>query len=176
MISRRRGFVPRRLVSLKIFLLIVIVMAILLGAAHLTFRPPSLEGRMVSEAVAASMSTRLGRVALAQPSARHGSSGVLPLIEGPDAFAARVALIGGAEVALALQYYIWQRDATGLVLLEEIRRAAERGVRVRILLDDHGVWELDRDLAALNALPGVEVRVFNPFILRKPKMLGFAFG
>lgn len=166
---------PRKLVLLKRLVLVLIAAAILIGAAHLAFRPPSLEGRTESEAVAASMSTRLGRVALTPPADRSGPTGVLPLIDGPEAFAARVALIRGAEAALDVQYYIWQRDATGLILLDEFRRAAERGVRIRLLLDDHGVWELDRDLAALDALPGVEVRLFNPFILRRPKMLGFAF-
>ena len=82
-----------------------------------------------------------------------GRSGVLPLIDGPDAFAARVAVIRAAQVALDVQYYIWERDATGLILLDELRRAAERGVRVRLLLDDNGISGLDRELAALDALP-----------------------
>src|SRR3546814_12501813 len=60
-------------------------------------------------------------------------------------------------------------------MLDELRRAAERGVRVRLLLDDLGVSGLDSDLAALDALPDVEVRLFNPFILRTPKLLGYAF-
>jgi putative cardiolipin synthase len=61
------------------------------------------------------------------------------------------------------------------MLLDELRRAAERGVRVRLLLDDNGIAGLDGDLAALDALPNVEVRLFNPFILRTPKWLGYAF-
>ena len=99
----------------------------------------------------------------------------MPLIDGPDAFAARIALIREAEVALDVQYYIWHRDATGLILLDELRRAAERGVRVRLLLDDNGIGGLDCDLAALDTLPNVDVRLFNPFILRWMKPLGYAF-
>ena len=155
--------------------LFLAALAVLLGAAHLAFRPPSLEGRTASEAAAASTSTRLGRAALAPPAQRSGSTGVLPLLDGPDAFAARIALIRAAEAALDVQYYIWQRDATGLILLDELRRAAERGVRVRLLLDDNGISGLDRELAALDALPNIEVRLFNPFILRNPKALGYAF-
>jgi putative cardiolipin synthase len=62
-----------------------------------------------------------------------------------------------------------------LILLNELYAAAERGVRVRLLLDDNGIAGLDRDLAALDALANVEVRLFNPFILRSPKALGYAF-
>src|SRR5690606_21263168 len=101
--------------------------------------------------------------------------GVIPLLDGLDAFAARVALIRAAEIGLDVQYYIWQRDATGLILLNELRKAAGRGVRVRLLLDDNGISGLDDDLAALDALPGVEVRLFNPFVLRTLKPLGYAF-
>ncbi|QQO46784.1 phosphatidylserine/phosphatidylglycerophosphate/cardiolipin synthase family protein [Paracoccus sp. MC1862] len=155
----------------KAAVLLALVLALLAGL-HLVFRPPPLEGRIASAAVQASVGTPLGRLALAGP---EGQSGVVPLIEGPDAFAARVALIRAATQALDVQYYIWQRDATGLILLDELRRAAERGVRVRLLLDDNGIAGLDPDLAALDALAGVEVRLFNPFILRRPKVLGYAF-
>src|SRR3546814_2923802 len=86
------------------------------------------------------------------PSRQSGSSGVMPLLDGPDAFAARVALIRAAEVALDVQYYIWRRDATGLILLDELRKAAGRGVRIRLLLDDNGIVGLDNDLAALDEI------------------------
>src|SRR5690625_1141060 len=157
-----------------VFLLIGLVIAVLI-TAHLVYRPPSLEGRTISQAVEASPSTPLGRLALNRPGQEEGDSGVIPLIDGPEAFAARVALIRSARVALDVQYYIWQRDATGLMLLDEVRKAAERGVRVRLLLDDNGIRNLDDDLAALAALPGVEVRLFNPFVLRTLKPLGYLF-
>ncbi len=99
----------------------------------------------------------------------------MPLLHGPDALAARIALIRAAEVALDVQYYIWQRDATGLILLDELRKAAGRGVRIRLLLDDNGIRGLDADLVALDALPNFEVRLFNPFILRALKPLGYTF-
>jgi putative cardiolipin synthase len=149
---------------------------VVLAAAHVIFRPPSLEGRTQSRAVQASSATALGLLALTPPPGHEAQSGVFPLIDGPDAFAARIALIRAAEVALDVQYYIWQRDATGLILLDELRKAAERGVRIRLLLDDNGISGLDSDLAALDALPDVEVRLFNPFILRTLKPLGYAFS
>lgn len=160
---------------MRLIALCVAAVIIALVVAHLVFRPPSLEGRTVSHAVEASTTNALGRIALTPPEQRGGNSGVTPLLEGADAFAARIALIRKAEAALDVQYYIWQRDATGLMLLDELRRAAERGVRVRLLLDDNGIVGLDGDLAALNALPNVEVRLFNPFILRSPKWVGYAF-
>ena len=155
--------------------LFVAVVAAMLVAAHFIFAPPSLEGRTVSEAVEASTATPLGEIALTPPPQRRGDSGVALLLDGPDAFAARVALIRAAEQALDVQYYIWQRDATGLILLDELRRAAERGVRIRLLVDDNGIGGLETDLAALAALPDVEVRLFNPYILRVFKPLGYAF-
>jgi putative cardiolipin synthase len=155
--------------------LIIAAVAAVLVIAHFVFRPPSLEGRTITEAVEASPSTALGRIALPTPSQQQGRSGVVPLLDGRDAFAARIALIRAAEVALDVQYYIWHRDSTGLILLVELRKAAERGVRVRLLLDDNGIPGLDDDIAALDALPNVEVRLFNPFILRTLKLAGYAF-
>ncbi|PWL18559.1 phospholipase [Falsochrobactrum shanghaiense] len=160
---------------LKISGLIIVSVIAILVVAHIVFRPPSLEGRSVTQAVKASPETMLGRIALEPAALDKGDSGVLPLLDGPDAFAARVAVIRAAEVALDVQYYIWQRDATGLMLMDELRMAAERGVRIRLLLDDNGISGLDDDLAALDALPNVEVRLFNPFILRSFKPLGFTF-
>lgn len=157
----------------KIGLTVALVIAVLV-TAHCVYRPPSLEGRTITQAIEASPSTALGRLALTPP-AQQGISGVIPVLDGPDAFAARAALIRAAEVALDVQYYIWQRDATGLIMLDELRKAAERGVRVRLLLDDNGISGLDDDLAALDALPDFEVRLFNPFILRTLKPLGYAF-
>jgi putative cardiolipin synthase len=73
-----------------------------------------------------------------------------------------------------VQYYIWRDDLTGTLLLEALHEAADRGVRVRLLLDDNGIpSSLDRTLAALDAHPNIEVRLFNPFVVRKPKLLGF---
>lgn len=85
----------------KAAVLLAVLLALLIGL-NLAFRPPPLEGRAASAAVQASAETPSGRLALAGP---EGLSGVLPLIEGPEAFAARVALIRGAAQALDVQYY-----------------------------------------------------------------------
>lgn len=107
---------------------------------------------------------------------RHpGQTGVRPLADGRAAFAARAVLAQEAVSSIDAQYYIWQDDTTGLMLLDELRAAAERGVRVRLLVDDNGVPGLDGMLAELDALPTAEVRIFNPFTLRSPKLLSYLF-
>lgn len=111
-----------------------------------------------------------------QALARHpGLDGVRPLGNGRAAFAARVVLAREAASSIDAQYYIWQDDVTGLMLLDELRAAAERGVRVRLLVDDNGIPGMDALLAELNALPNASVRIFNPFTLRQPKLLSYAF-
>ncbi|MFG5408359.1 phospholipase D-like domain-containing protein [Piscinibacter sakaiensis] len=108
------------------------------------------------------------------PAAFHaGQTGVLPLAEGLDAFAARVLLADAAERTLDVQYYIWRADTSGLLLLQALHRAADRGVRVRLLLDDNNTTGLDDCLAALDAHPRAEVRLFNPFRQRRWRMLGY---
>jgi cardiolipin synthase C len=96
-----------------------------------------------------------------------------PLPDAHEAFAARVLLAQAAERALDAQYYIWRNDRTGTLLFEALHAAAERGVRVRLLLDDKPTSGLDTTLAALDAHPNIEVRLFNPFVARHSRVLGF---
>ena len=95
-----------------------------------------------------------------------GKSGVLALANGLDAFAARALLIEAADRSIDVQYYIWQEDLSGILLFEALQRAADRGVRVRLLLDDNPTFGMDERLAALDAHPNIEVRLFNPFKFR----------
>ncbi|MEO8411494.1 MAG: phospholipase D family protein, partial [Propionivibrio sp.] len=106
------------------------------------------------------------------PQARE-QSGIYPIPHARDAFAARALLARAAEQTLDVQYYIWRGDLTGTLLLTALLNAAERGVRVRLLLDDNGTSDLDSELAALDAHPNVEIRLFNPFTNRSRKWLGY---
>src|SRR5690554_5866298 len=117
--------------------------------------------------------TRLGQALAPAIAAHPGESGIYALPDPHDAFAARVLLARAAERTLDVQYYIWHGDMTGTLLLEELHAAADRGVRVRLLLDDNGTVGLDTELAALAMHPAIEVRLFNPFIVRQPKWLGY---
>ncbi|WP_245763494.1 phospholipase D family protein [Paraburkholderia diazotrophica] len=118
--------------------------------------------------------THLGRVVAPELEKHPGLTGIDPLVDPLDAFAARMDLARSAQRSLDVQYYIWRDDLTGTLLLEELREAADRGVRVRLLLDDNGIpSDLDDTLAALGAHPNIEVRLFNPFKIRRPKFIGF---
>jgi len=117
--------------------------------------------------------TRLGR-SLAHEIATHpGQSAIHALPVPGDAFAARVALADAADQTLDVQYYIWHGDETGLLLYEALWRAAERGVRVRLLLDDNSTAGLDGIIAALDAHPNLEVRLYNPVFHRQFRLLDY---
>lgn len=100
-------------------------------------------------------------------------TGVYPLDDGMDAFAARMLLIATAEKTLDIQYYIWNNDITGNLMFQAIKEAAERGVRVRLLLDDNNTRGLDPTLWTLDDHPNIEVRVMNPNVYRSWRWLGF---
>ena len=136
---------------------------------------PSLEGRRESQALmsAEGADTRLGRGLQPMADQHPGLSGVVALPNALDAFASRMLLIAAAERTIDVQYYIWRDDITGNLLLRALREAAKRQVRVRLLLDDNGTAGLDESLALLNAEPNMEVRLFNPFVHRGFKPLGF---
>src|SRR5689334_25195128 len=117
--------------------------------------------------------TRLGRACEPQVAAHAGRSGLVPLPDGHDAFAARALLADAAERSLDVRYYIWHHDMSGTLLLAALERAADRGVRVRLLLDDNNTAGLDARLAALDAHPNIELRLFNPFRSRRWRLLGY---
>lgn len=101
-----------------------------------------------------------------------GLSALHLLDDGRQALAARLALIDQAERSLDLQYYIWHTDPSGQALAAALWRAAARGVRVRLLLDDWGSRPTDQDLGMLASHPNIQVRLFNPISLRRPLVLG----
>src|SRR5690349_20252881 len=105
--------------------------------------------------------------------AHPGLSGIHTLVDGLDAFAARMLLAQSAERSLDVQYYIWHDDMTGRMLFDALRAAADRGVCVRLLLDDNNTVGLDATLAALDAHPNIEVRLFNAFKHRRARWLGY---
>ncbi|WP_284616840.1 phospholipase D family protein [Aquabacterium humicola] len=111
--------------------------------------------------------TALARIAEAsRPADAAAPSGFRLLPTGEFAFDARIALVRRAERSLDLQCYHLQRDQSGRMLLRELRDAALRGVRVRLLLDDFYAAEIDDLLLGLAAFPNVELRLFNPLPLR----------
>ncbi|MCZ2439988.1 MAG: phospholipase D family protein [Burkholderiales bacterium] len=154
----------------------VLALLLFLGIALLaSCALPSMPQRPDSRALDADAAaqTALGR-ALAPRLQRHPDRSGLHLLGDPlEAFAARMLLAHAAQRSLDVQYYIWRGDQTGTLLLHALLNAADRGVRVRLLLDDGGTSGLDRELATLAQHPHIEVRLFNPFALRWPKPLGY---
>jgi putative cardiolipin synthase len=118
------------------------------------------------------MNSALQRAVQPLVAAHAHESGFIALNEGGDAFAARILLADAAEHSIDAQYYIWRHDNAGSMLLQALLRAAERGVNVRLLLDDVNTAGLDAALAALDAHPRIEVRVFNPFRWRRFRLIG----
>jgi putative cardiolipin synthase len=104
---------------------------------------------------------------------RHpGESGFRLVDEGRDAFVVRIALADLAERSIDAQYFIWSNDAIGTILLQRLVRAADRGVRVRLLVDDIYLSGAGTAIAALDAHPGIEIKIYNPIGARNPLRLG----
>ncbi|MFV0410149.1 MAG: phospholipase D family protein [Paracoccus sp. (in: a-proteobacteria)] len=152
---------------------IILVGAALWFAGRYLFPVPSTEGRAEELSLLFDPTTTLAPEAIEAQSAHPGQSGVIPLPNGQAAFLSRIALAGAAERSIDAMYYIWHDDESGLLLMQALREAAERGVRVRLLLDDNGIGGLDPILAAMNAQPNFSVRLFNPSTVRNPKALGY---
>ena len=106
--------------------------------------------------------TSLGRIAVSEQAAKN-LSGVHLLASGEEAFADLIALADHAERTLDIQYYIIRDDNSARTLLSHVRLAAERGVRVRVLVDDFNTAGEDRRFLQLSKHANIEVRVFNPF-------------
>jgi putative cardiolipin synthase len=116
--------------------------------------------------------TALAEVVRPRVATHPGQSGLHPFADGREALAARLVLADAAQRSLDVQYFIWSVDLAGKVLLERLFRAADRGVRVRLLLDDLGTMPSDATLLAIDSHPNIEVRMFNPVGLRSPRLLG----
>jgi putative cardiolipin synthase len=126
-----------------------VVLVALGGCASL---PPQV-ARVPSSAYTDTADTGLARALAPQVAAHPGQSGVYALPSGQEAFGARMALARTAQRSIDAQYYIWHDDITGTMLFGALWEAAERGVRVRLLIDDNNTRGLDATLAMLDAQP-----------------------
>jgi cardiolipin synthase C len=120
-------------------------------------------------------STRLGQFFGPAADEHPGLSGFSLLSQGREAFIARLALADLAERSLDMQYYMWDGDTTGRIVIDHIMKAADRGVRVRILVDDPFYKDSDSVKACLDAHPNIEIRLFNPLTNRRWSILDFIF-
>jgi putative cardiolipin synthase len=148
-------------------LLTIVSLVALVGCASV---PPGADHpRTESVSLPAPVATPLGTQA-SQLAQRHpGRSGAVLLARGVDGLVLRTQMVRAARASLDIQYYIFVEDYTGKVLLDAVLDAAQRGVRVRILIDDlnlHGRPQTRETLAALDHHENIELRVFNPFAYR----------
>lgn len=135
---------------------------------------PANPEREPSYALLSNIESPLGKMFVAPAAAGgHAASGFLPVTAGTQAFLLRSAFAGLSEHTLDLQYYIWEDDITGRMLLRDVLGAADRGVRVRLLIDDvHTKGDTDT-FGIVDAHPLVEVRLFNPFAHRELRAMDF---
>lgn len=111
--------------------------------------------------------TNAGRFFEDEIAQNPGKSGFYLLASGESAFRTRIALTRIAEQTIDAQYFIWEADATGALLAQQLMLAADRGVRVRLLLDDIHLGGRDFNIASFDAHPNIDVRLFNPFSSRR---------
>jgi len=136
----------------------ILMILVLSGCASLPINTP----RTSTTALPQPEETSLWRRIQPQLDSHPGDSGFYLLPSGIDAFVARILLIDAAERTLDLQYYIFQGDITPKLVVGSLLAAADRGVRIRLLVDDWNIQGKDFSLAMIDAHPNIEVRVFNP--------------
>lgn len=144
--------------SLKISMIITVIVT-LLGCATL---PTGFE-RPISHALSDTQETTLGQYVAAQAKPFPGQSGFHLLATGLDAFTARAVLAESAQRSIDAQYYLYHHDLVGQLFTAFLVRAADRGVRVRLLVDDMDMGGRDKGAVAMASHPNIEVRFFNPF-------------
>lgn len=122
--------------------------------------------KSTSVALAHPEQTRLGRQFDGAAPAHGGKSAFRLLSVGVDGFLARAQMINAAQRTLDLEYFIFRQDETGQLLTDALLHAADRGVRIRVLVDDADTLKGDGQIAALSADPNIDIRIFNPFVYR----------
>jgi len=147
-------------------LALIAAAALALGGCASMSMPGSDYPRPLTLALQNPETTKLGAQVEQLAKAHAPLSGFRLLPVGPDGFIMRAQLAAAAERTLDVQYFIIQMDSTGRLFAGELLQAAERGVRVRLLLDDSNVAGRESEILSLAAHPNIEVRSFNPFRYR----------
>lgn len=148
----------------------VLVLAVLLSGCAVL---PDNAGRDASYAFNDTEDTSIGKSLEKAKISEAGRSGFILLGSGLDAFVARALLAEKAERSIDAQYYLWHNDTTGKLLLYFLIRAADRGVRVRLLVDDMDLGGRDVGAVVLDSHPNIEVRLFNPFSRNQSRAMQF---
>lgn len=149
-------------------LVAITMVAGLPGCATVDFDYPKQESNAVKSTSTADtyLGKQLAGLATTHP---DGESGFVPLEDGIDALSVRLLLAARAERTIDAQYYLLKDGITGRAFVYSLLRAADRGVRVRLLLDDMFTGGYDAGMVGLNSHPNIEIRIFNPFANRSAR-------
>ena len=139
------------------------IILLVLGALTACATLPTDFERRPSSAFNDTQDTILGRIISPEAAAHPGQSGFFMLPGGLDAFTARALTAQRAERTIDAQYYLYHNDLIGRLFTWQLVQAADRGVRVRLLVDDMDSAGRDLAAAVLDSHPNIEVRFFNPF-------------
>jgi putative cardiolipin synthase len=151
-----------------------LIIALALGGCATSL--PQAPERSSSTAFDKPQETALGRFFQPELAAHPGKTGVAVVTTSEWGFRGRAGLANMAEKTLDLQYYIWEVDTAGAILAERVMRAADRGVRVRMLIDDVNTGNSDFQFARMDNHPNIEIRLYNPFAKRNSRMTEFVFN
>jgi putative cardiolipin synthase len=157
------------------FLLGILLAAGLINASGCATLPAN-TNRSESFAYTDTQNTYLGQAGDREKSDNPDKSGFILLGNGLDAFVARAVLAHTAQRSIDAQYYLFHNDLTGKLFMDQLVKAADRGVRVRLLVDDMGLEGRDRGAMALDLHPKIKVRIFNPFSRKAGRTLQFVTG
>ena len=130
----------------------------LTGCATVSLEQP----KSYSTAITDADDTALGQYAANKTAQHDNQSGFYPLIQGMDALGTRLRLAEKAEKSIDLQYFLMKNDTAGAVMANALLKAADRGVRIRFLLDDVFTTVPDDSFLLINKHPNIEIRIFNP--------------
>jgi putative cardiolipin synthase len=140
----------------------LVVAGLLAGCATVSFDQP----KSYSIALTNTGDTRLGKAVADWTALHEGLSGFYPLTKGMDALGVRLRLAERAQKSIDLQYFLMKNDIAGAVMVNALLKSADRGVRVRFLLDDIFTTVPDRTFLLMDQHPNIEIRIFNPLSRR----------
>ncbi|MEJ2256474.1 MAG: phospholipase D family protein [Woeseiaceae bacterium] len=148
----------------------ILTLALASGCASVDLEQP----KDASYFYTGTQSTHLGEASATWRTASPNQNGFYPLIYGMDAFGARLKMMDWAARSIDAQYFLMKPDVAGIVFSTKLYQAAERGVRVRLLIDDIFTTVDDRMFVLLNDHPNIELRIFNPISRRGLFALNYA--
>ena len=138
------------------------------GCATVDFDAAKSESSALSDTQGTYLGKQFSTVSEGHP---EGYSGFLPVANGIEALSIRLLLAERAEKSIDAQYYLLKNGIVGNAFVGALLRAADRGVRVRLLLDDMFTDGYDAGMAGLDSHANIEIRVFNPFASRSARFL-----